>query len=459
MVDPATLSAQAHAPARKPFGKPAPSSFQAPGAARMPEPPAPPRPEAGAGWLSRHLARLPRPLLLAWPGGLAGDPNAPLRVTLHRRHLLVSLLRGRIGDLADAHVRGEVDIKGSLQDLMQVAGALVRDPVARGEALPWRRWLSTARSHWQHRMAHDAKHVRAHYDLSNEFFALWLDPRRVYSCAYYAEPTMTLQQAQEAKLDLICRKLQLASGQRFLDIGAGWGALLLWAARHYDVRAVGVTLSREQHAHVQGLIDAAGLQGRVTVKLLDYRHLPGEAQFDRIASVGMFEHVGRARLVPYFERLYHLLRPGGLLLNHGISAGGLDNHALGAGMGDFIDKHIFPGGELVHVSHASQALARGGLELLDVENLRPHYARTLWAWSAQLEGRIEAARALTSEATVRAYRLYLAGSALCFERGWLCLYQMLAARPAASTPGPNGHGADGWSPLSDYPFTRHHMLG
>ena len=425
-----------------------------PGQGGRAPPPASRRALHALGGLQRQLNRLPCPLALAWPGGRAGAPQAALRVTLHRRRLLLNFLRGRIGDLADAHVRGELDIEGSMHELMAVAGALVRDAVPQRAPPPWQQAMAALRSHWQHRPWRDAAQVRAHYDLSDDFFALFLDPRRVYSCAYFAEPGMSLAQAQEAKLDLVCRKLQLAPGQRFLDIGAGWGALLLWAAQQYGVQATGITLSRHQHAHVCGLVEAAGLRGRVEVRLLDYRELPGEAAFDRIASVGMFEHVGRARLVDYFGHLHRLLRPGGLLLNHGIAAGGLDHHELGAGMGRFIDRHIFPGGELVHVAQATQALARGGLELLDAENLRPHYARTLWAWSDRLEARLDEARALTSEATVRAHRLYLAGSALCFERGWLGVYQLLAARSDAADDG-----APGWPARCDYPFTRRHLLG
>lgn len=403
--------------------------------------------------LERRLQDLPCPMALTWPGGRAGAAQAALRLTLQRRSLLLALLHGRIGDLAEAHVRGELDIQGPMRELMAVAGALVGDPVAQGAQPAWQRGLAALRSRWRHRPRRDANQVRAHYDLSDDFFALWLDARRVYSCAYYATPGMSLEEAQEAKLDLICRKLQLAPGQRFLDIGAGWGGLLLWAAQHYGVQALGITLSRHQHAHVGRLIEQAGLAGRVRVQLLDYRALAGEARFDRIASVGMFEHVGRANLAAYFRHLHRLLRPGGLLLNHGIAAGGLDNGALGAGMGDFIDRHIFPGGELVHVAQAVHALARGGLELLDAENLRPHYARTLWAWSDRLEVQLAAARTLTSEATLRAWRLYLAGSALCFERGWLGLYQLLATRSDLSAGG-----NPAWPTLSDYPFTRAHLL-
>lgn len=404
--------------------------------------------------IDSRLAGLPRRLALTWPGGSAGGSVADVCLRLGSRQLLAGLARGHIGLLADAYVRGDLDIEGSLSDVMAVAAALVGDPVQRGRRPAWPRWLAQWRSRWLHGRQRDASQIRFHYDVCDEFFALWLDPRRVYSCAYFEHDELSLAQAQEAKLDLICRKLQLAPGLRLLDIGAGWGGLLLWAARHYGVQGLGITLSRNQHAYVTRLIQEQGLGGRVEVRLLDYRELPPDTTYDRIASIGMFEHVGQAMLDGYFGQLQRLLRPGGLLLNHGISAGGLDNQQLGAGMGDFIERHIFPGGELVHVSRAAQGLARGGLELLDAENLRPHYARTLWAWSAALESQLDRARALTNEATVRAYRLYLAGSAMCFERGWLGLYQLLAARPDGRVEHGALRGAQ-----SDYPFTRRHMPG
>jgi cyclopropane-fatty-acyl-phospholipid synthase len=246
----------------------------------------------------------------------------------------------------------------------------------------------------------------------------------------------------------------LRKGERFLDIGAGWGGLLLWAAEHYGVRAHGITLSKNQHAHVNRLIAERGLSGRVTMELRDYRDLPEAEPWDKIASIGMFEHVGQAMLPAYFAKIWRLLAPGGLLLNHGITAGGTRNEQLGAGMGDFIERYIFPGGELLHVSHVLEVLSEAGLEALDVENLRPHYARTLWGWSDALEARLDEARSVTPANVVRAYRLYLAGSAMCFEQGWISLYQMLASRPSGRIEGDAMRGAQ-----SAYPFQRGYMYG
>jgi len=193
------------------------------------------------------------------------------------------------------------------------------------------------------------------------------------------------------------------------------------------VDATGITLSRNQHAHVNRLIQEKGLEGRVRMHLLDYRKLETNQPYDKIASVGMFEHVGREQLRSYFAQLGRLLRPGGLIMNHGITAGGVNNSQLGAGMGEFIEKYIFPGGELTHIGHVLTALTDAGLEDVDIENLRPHYARTLWAWSDALESQLDAARATLpgeqGERALRAYRMYLAGCAMGFEHGWIALHQ------------------------------------
>ena len=372
-------------------------------------------------------------------GRWLGATNARVRMAFKAWAPLAHLVTGQIGRLAEDHVQGRVELTGSMRDIVQAAAALVdTDPThARGGG-----WWAAWRSRLRHTPAADARQVQFHYDVADAFYALWLDPRRVYSCAYWPAGVNSLAAAQEAKLDLVCRKLMLRADERFLDVGAGWGALLLWAAEHYGVRAIGITLSKQQHAYVCRSIEERGLAARVRMLLLDYRALPEDEPFDKIASIGMFEHVGRAHLGTYFGKLLRLLAPGGLLMNHGITAGGTGNHELGAGIGDFVERHIFPGGELLHVAPVIEAMSDAGWEALDVETLRPHYARTLWAWSDALEAQLPAARALTAEATLRAWRLYLAGSAMAFERGWLSLHQVLAARAGAQ---------------SVYPFTRNHM--
>ncbi len=412
--------------------------------------------------LEGRLAALPVPMAVQLPAGQQlGAPDPAVTLRFRDRMALVALATGEIGNVGAAIVEGRVALEGGMRDLMAAAaGLLTRDPAREQHHGWWQRVLARARSMAAHTVARDARQIQFHYDLSDDFYALWLDPRRVYSCAYYREGSMTLAQAQEAKLDHICKKLRLVPGERFLDIGAGWGGLLLWAGEHYGVDATGITLSRNQHAHVQRLIEERGLQGHVRMLLCDYRELQVERPFDKVASVGMFEHVGRAHMGRYFDTIVRLLRPGGLLLNHGITAGAVDNAQLGAGMGDFIEQYIFPGGELLHVSSVLHDMASAGLEMVDTENLRPHYARTLWAWSDALETRLPAAREVLAaqagteqgDKVLRAYRLYLAGSALGFERGWMALHQMLAARPDGDMATGSLRGAQ-----SDYPFNREYI--
>jgi cyclopropane-fatty-acyl-phospholipid synthase len=408
--------------------------------------------------LGRKLEQLSVPLALVLPDGRSvGPPDAAVTMRLKQWSSLAHIAAGEVGKVAQDYVEDRLDFSGSVRDLMQIATQIIAtDPTqdqGGGPTLNWWREIRlNARSRARHLVHVDAEQVQFHYDVSDDFYALWLDPLRLYSCAYFREPSMTLAQAQEAKLDHICRKLMLRPGERFLDIGAGWGGLLMWAAEHYGVRGHGITLSRNQHDHVTRLIEARGLAERVTMELRDYRDLPETEPYDKIASVGMFEHVGRAQLPDYFAKIHRLLKPGGLLLNHGITAGGTRNHQLGAGMGEFVDRYIFPGGELVHVSKAVDALSEAQLEPLDLENLRPHYARTLWAWSDALEAQLGDARGLTNERVVRAYRVYLAGSAMGFEQGWMALFQMLAARPSGEVAEGPMRGAQ-----SEYPFNRGYM--
>ena len=412
-------------------------------------------------------ALLPADVAVQLPHGqLMGTDKASVKLVFSNWSSLGRLKTGQIGALAEDYVEGKLQIEGAMRDVVRVVTQLMPGNPVNSDLHWWHGWMRHAHSLAAHTPAKDAVQVQFHYDVSSDFYALWLDPRRVYSCAYYQDLTSTattLAQAQEAKLDLICRKLMLHPRERFLDIGAGWGALLLWAAEHYGVDATGITLSKNQHAHVQQLIDQKGLGQRVRILLRDYRTMasdPDDQAFDKIASVGMFEHVGQVNMTAYFSKIMSLLAPGGLVLNHGITAGGLKNRQLGAGMGDFIEKYIFPGGELLHVSAILEHLARSGLELVDAENLRPHYARTLWDWSNALEAQLDEGRRILSagsdpaqaEKTLRAYRLYLAGSAMSFEQGWISLHQLLATRPTGDIASAAIRGAQ-----SVYPFRRDYM--
>ncbi len=411
--------------------------------------------------VSSRLAALGHPLALRLPGDRMLGPEQP-SVTLEfgTWRGLKALVAGEIGGIAEGFVEGRIGIEGRMRDVMAVAAALLPGHPVATNTRWWTRLLRRARSAAAHSLERDQHQVQFHYDVGDDFYGLWLDPRRVYSCAYFARPGSTLAQAQEEKLDHICRKLMLQKGDRFLDIGSGWGGLLLWAAEYYGVDGTGITLSRNQQAHVQSLIAQRGLAGRVRVELRDYRHMPAGSRFEKIASVGMFEHVGLANLQAYFSTIYGLLSPGGLVLNHGITAGHPASAELGAGMGHFIEKYIFPGGELAHVSQLLRETAMAGLEMLDTENLRPHYALTLWAWSDALEGQLDAARqalgaahnAQRAERILRAYRLYLAGSAMSFERGWIALHQMLSSRPGDGSAFDTPPGAQ-----STYPFNRSFM--
>jgi cyclopropane-fatty-acyl-phospholipid synthase len=283
-----------------------------------------------------------------------------------------------------------------------------------------------------HSPGRDREAVRYHYDVSNDFYALWLDRRMVYSTAYFQDPEETLDAAQERKLDYICRKLRLRPGERFLDIGCGWGGLLLHAAKTRGVEAFGITLSPPQAEMARDRIRKEGLSDLCRVEVRDYREIDDPNGFDKIASVGMFEHVGETRLEEYFGRAWRLLRPEGLFLNHGIAASEIQPVHQGP---YFSDHYVFPDGDLVPIHITLRAAERCGFEVRDVESLREHYLLTLRHWVRRLEARFGEARLATDDVTCRVFRLYLYGAAYRFRVGATNVYQSLLVRPDGGRSG------------------------
>ena len=411
--------------------------------------------------ISHKLQHLSLPLCIQLDtGDCFGPSNAPVSLHIHRLSALKHLAQGHIGKLANDIVEGRADLHGNMRDVMAIATELLAKSPVQAHNTWWAHFFKYSHTLGHHSLPQDAAHIRFHYDVSDDFYALWLDPRRIYSCAYYRNEHMDLAAAQAAKLDLICRKLYLQADEQVLDIGCGWGGFLIYAAEQYGIWGTGITLSHNQYAYAQALIAQKGLQERITLHLCDYRQFKAPHLFDKIASIGMFEHVGRTNMTAYFQTLHSFIKPGGLILNHGITAGGTRNKQLGNGMGDFIEKYIFPGGELLHISDVLHHVADANLEAVDIENLRPHYAQTLWAWSDSLEAALPAAQSaleqnLSAEQALqvlKAYRLYLAGCAMSFEQAWISLHQLLVSSPNGDVNHGRLRGAQ-----SDYPYTRDGM--
>jgi len=425
--------------------------------------------ELAADLLTRLFHRLPLSLTLRLWNDVTlrvgtADPDAGVsRFTLVFRNpeVVCSAVLGRDPlRLAEAYFRGDLDIEGdffaalALKDHLLAAQLSVGEQIgAAASALRLRalnadrksvqlRWApSHGRAVKAHSRTENRDSVQFHYDVSNEFYALWLDRAMVYSCAYFESADVDLDAAQQAKLDHVCRKLCLRADENFLDIGCGWGALVIHAAQHYGVRAHGVTLSPQQLLMAQQRIDEAGLADRVSVELRDYRDLPAEAIYDKVASIGMFEHVGLKNLPVYFSTVHRLLKPHGLFLNHGITH---DSEGWQKSVStEFINRYVFPDGQLDNVSNIQHAMERARFEIADVEALRPHYALTLRHWVSRLERNHARALQYVNEATFRVWRLYMAACALDFEAGSLGIYQVLASRRAA-----------GSQPL---PLTRRHL--
>ena len=395
-----------------------------------------------------------------WDGTVdhGANPNPPYTLVLNRPAALRRmLLPPNELSIVESFIAGDVDIDGSMEaasNLGEAIGGRLRSPIAvaklirllldlPGQAeddLADTRFPEHARKLGQrHTPVRDAAAIQFHYDVGNNFYKLWLDRRMVYSCAYFRSPDDSLDSAQEAKLDLICRKLRLKPGERLLDIGCGWGALIMHAAEHYGVDATGITLSENQASLARARIEKAGLGDRCRVTIRDYRTLTAGDGYDKISSIGMVEHVGLSHLPVYFASAYRALKPGGLFMNHGIiSLGEARPRSVGERIfrkfwraDAFIDKYVFPDGKLTATHHVISAAEEAGFEMRDVESLREHYAMTLRHWVRSLEEKRDDAIALVGDHTFRVWRLYMAASANSFATAKINILQTLLAKPDA----------------------------
>ncbi len=400
------------------------------------------------------------PVSVAMPDGRElTTPKAVATIVVRSDDVMAHLVRapGELG-FARAYVAGALDVEGDLwavldavgrrrdglrltpRQLTDVARAVGLDTIRR--QLPWpNEEIDVGGRFGVHTRARDARAVSHHYDVGNDFYRLLLGPSMVYSCAVFESATDSLEQAQANKLELICRKLDLQPDQRLLDVGCGWGSLLLHAAQHFGVRGVGITLSKEQAALATERVAAAGLADRVDIRVQDYRDVP-DPPFDAVSSVGMFEHVGAEQMATYLSRLQTLVRPGGRVLNHQI--GRVPSRTEGSrrrrnrpalDRGGFMHRYVFPDGALHDIGNLVSAVERSGLEVRHLESIREHYDLTLRHWAQNLEAHWDAAVAASSEGRARVWRLYLAGSALSFRRGSISVHQILAVRSDEGTSG------------------------
>ncbi len=366
---------------------------------------------------------------------VVGHADAPCTVIFSQPSVLRKLVLHRnVVHLAEDFLAEEAEIEGDAECLFDLISYM------RDLDLSWSSKLRLMRQAFRlpgHHHDKSAQEIRAgrserhntkesishHYDVGNDFYRLWLDQEMVYSCAYFSDVDQTLDDAQRDKLDYICRKLRLTPGQTLLDIGCGWGALICWAARQYGVKAHGISLSEQQVAYARERIRSEGLEEQVTVELRDYRDLPADAHYDRVVSVGMFEHIGVANFPLYFSTIKRVLTPGGLFLNHGITN---DTGWQDTPITRFINSYVFPDGELARISNVIDAMEKAGFEIVDVEGLRRHYAMTLRYWVKALEANKAQAAEFVGEATYRVWRLYMAGSAYYFDEGSINVFQVLA---------------------------------
>lgn len=378
----------------------------------------------------RERANVPARLVL-WDGQHLdlGKFQTPL-VTVHVKgsSALPYLLAPSMDRLGEAYVTGKIDLEGRLTDIINTGFVLAKSTVSES-----RKNIKDLTHFFIHTRKEDKKAIQFHYDLSNEFYRLWLDRNMVYSCAYFENGDEDLDTAQLKKIDHILTKIKVRPGDTLLDIGCGWGALVLRAAEKFGAKCVGITLSEKQFALATERVKQARLENQIEIRLQDYRDVKG--QFDRITSVGMFEHVGRKNMPMYFRRIHDLLKDDGMVMNHGITATDQDEADRNYGGGEFLGKYVFPHGELPHLSRAIRDMQSGGLEVIDVENLRRHYARTCAIWADNFEKQTQAIKSMIDAEHYRVWRVYLAGCAYGFLQDQICIYQVVChkSRKTADT--------------------------
>lgn len=410
-------------------------------------------------WLNNTVASLPAHVRLnLWGMELLAGKHTERSLDIEIRHpgvIRELILRRDPLVIVEAYIAGLLDFEGDLRDMSMVTCRIPASSISPLEAsriwfealsipaLPRRPKVAAIQDNsGYHSEQSDKAAIQAHYDLGNEFYKLWLDPRLVYSCAYFEDANMSLAKAQESKLDLICRKLRLQPGQSFMDIGCGWGALLRWAAEHYGVTAYGITLSEKQLLYNQQWIAEAGLKDKVQVELRDYRDLPSGSLFDKVVSVGMIEHVGIKNYPAYFKSIYSALKPGGLFLNHGITTSTTyDHHGFSE---RFINRYVFPDGELASLPQMTEPISEAGWEVVDIDCWRTHYAKTLQCWFENFQKIEKQAAEFVGPEKAQIWKLYLNGSAIGFADNQLSVYQILLRRAADKQ----------W----DLPFTRARWL-
>jgi cyclopropane-fatty-acyl-phospholipid synthase len=402
-----------------------------------------------AEFLDTLLAEYPRRdfQVQLWDGTVWGAEKQPCfsLVLKHPGALREMLLSASELTLGEAYIYDDFDIEGDIEAAFDLADYLLAQERSLWESFDLNERMRKLPKNDRpreslypiefrgeiHAKYRDRQAISYHYDLPANFYALWLDRRMVYSCAYFSKPEEDLDSAQESKLDYICRKLRLCPGDHLLDIGCGWAGLIIHAAAHYGVEAVGITLSVPQAEVARQRVLEAGLNDRCRVEVSDYRDIEHDRQYDKIVSVGMFEHVGEALLPEYFHCAWDLLRPGGVFLNHGIS-----HSASYRRRGpSFVDRYVFPNGDLVPISTSLRAAELTGFELRDIEGLREHYTLTLHHWVRRLESHAEEVRRVTDDTTYRIWRLYMAGAAHAFQSGRLNVYQTLLAKPVNGRSG------------------------